>query len=127
MAQVNDLFFVLKDTAVPAAVSNAASYGSYITDPGAVFDVDFNDAGGSLLSNFQYFISSVTAMGGMPVKDWTDAALGIGATFYANNFQADFYALLREPATNYFSVRAYDNAGNAYTLADAFKVFRSPA
>ncbi|MHB0995340.1 MAG: hypothetical protein ACYC2I_03110, partial [Elusimicrobiales bacterium] len=124
-AQVNDVFLVLKDTVAPTAVSNAASYGAYITDPGPVFDVDFNDAGGSLLSKFQYFISSVTAMGGTPVKDWTDAALGIGATFYANNFQADFYALLREPATNYFSVRAYDNAGNVYTLADAFKVFRS--
>ncbi|MBI4351170.1 MAG: hypothetical protein HY550_07005, partial [Elusimicrobia bacterium] len=124
-AQVSDVFFVLKDTVPPAAVSNAASYGSYINDPGAVFDTDFNDAGGSLLSSFQYFISSVTAMGGTPVKDWTDAALGIGATYYANNFQLDFYALLREPATNYVSVRAYDNAGNTYTLADAFKVFRS--
>ncbi|MFA5937389.1 MAG: hypothetical protein WC822_05965, partial [Candidatus Paceibacterota bacterium] len=127
-AQVNDAFYVLKDTVIPNIVivsTPTKGFGPYSANPGAIFNVDFFDNGGSGINAPQYFVSTFPAGAGTPVKDWTNIATLAGATYYVQNWDVDFYALETLPATNYFSVRATDLAGNTSTYLDAFKVFRT--
>ena len=127
-AQVNDAFYVLKDTVVPNIVivsTPAAGFGPYSSNPGAVFNIDFFDGGGSGINAPQYKVTTGQGGSGLLVKDWTNIATLAGATYYTQNWDADFYALELKPATNYFSVRATDLAGNTSSYLDSFKIFRS--
>ncbi|MDA8132418.1 MAG: Ig-like domain-containing protein, partial [Elusimicrobia bacterium] len=127
-AQVNDAFHVLKDTVPPYMVivsTPADGYGPYLANPGAVFDVDFFDAGGSGIVAPQYRVTEGPGGTGVLVKDWTNIATLSGATYYTQNWGADFYSLSQLPATNYFSLRVTDLAGGTSDYADAFKLFRS--
>ncbi len=127
MSKIDNAFFILKDTSAPSISPNPpdAYYGHYSTAPGNIFDMDFYDEGGSKLSYLQYKISTDTAQGGTLVKDWTTIKLNVSATFYNENWGVDFYSLMKDPATNYVSVRAYDIAGSSKVYEDAFRIFRS--
>jgi len=134
LSQINDVFFIQKDTQNPSvdltlinstSDINGAYYGPYALDPGSVFDVDFYDQGYSKIKNPQYAIYSGASLGGTQVKDWTNITLNAGSTYYTSNWRVDFSSLLKEPSTNYISVRVFDNAGNYSTIVDAFRIFRS--
>ncbi|HBA59975.1 MAG TPA: hypothetical protein DCZ92_03980, partial [Elusimicrobia bacterium] len=127
-AQVNDAFYVRKDTVTPVMVivsTPAGGFGPYSTNPGAIFNVDFFDGGGSGINAPQYRVTTSPAGGGVLIKDWTNIAALAGTTYYVENWDADFYSLELVPATNYFSLRVTDLAGNTSSYADAFKVFRT--
>jgi hypothetical protein len=91
------------DGTAPTVTINTDYYGPYRTDPGAVVNVDFADAG-SLLNNVQYKINASGT--------WTDIDTGINAATYTTDWAVPWASLLE--GVNYIYVRAYDNAGNVY-------------
>jgi len=94
------------------------------SDPGAIYDVDFSDTGGSNLKNAQYAVWSKPGMAagtGTQLISWTNIATGINAAAYTANWGVAFASL--SEGVNYVSVRAYDNAGNVSAVAtDVFYV-----
>ncbi|HRY29684.1 MAG TPA: lamin tail domain-containing protein, partial [Elusimicrobiota bacterium] len=125
-----DAFRILKDT-TPPAVTNHMPAGSdavwRTANPGAVYNVDFVDTGGSRLSKFQIKVTSGPSQTGTVAADWTDVSSGLAADDFSAEWslpEAVWSALLQGP-TNHVSVRAFDVAGNTSTVStDAFKVFR---
>ncbi len=116
----NDVFYVLKDTTPPTITNNQANDIWRYTDPGAIYNTDFSDTGGSKLNRAQYSISTGRDFADGNVKGWTDIAISISSNGYTANWAVDFAA---EPAgTSYVSVRTYDNAGNNTQQTDIFTV-----
>ena len=119
-----DVFFFSKDTATPSVTDNQADDSTwYNSDPGAVWDVDFSDAGGALLDNVQYAIWSSPTFVGAELKTWTDIASGIGTNDYTADWALDFS--VATDGVNYVSARAYDAAGNVSDVATDVFFFRA--
>lgn len=121
---LSNAFHILKDTQNPVVIINQDSYGPYSGDPGEVIDVDFEDLL-SKLDYARYTIYDSQSMGGENLKKWTNIYTSTNVSKYEKNWDIDFGAVLNQPATNWFSVKVYDNAGNMYISTDAFKMFKS--
>lgn len=91
------------------------------TNPGTIYDVDFND-GYSGLDNIQYCAYSGTNLTGTQQISWTNIALAIASSSYSTDWSVDF-SLLAE-ATNYISVKAFDLAGNSTEYIDVFYILK---
>lgn len=117
-----DVFYVRKDTTAPI-VSNFELGGDTVvqTAAGRLYDVRVRDAA-SGLAGFQYSVSLAPG-GGASLVGWTDIAVLSGATDYSTPWPVAFNAL-RDGATNYVSIRAWDVAGSTTQVNDAFKVFK---
>ena len=115
-----DAFYVLKDVGNPSIIDNQPDDIWRFTNPGAIYDVDFADSGGSKLNRAQYSISSSAALGDGSVKGWTDIAINISSNAYNQNWGVDFAA--ERAGVNYVSIRVYDNAGNYAQQNDVFTV-----
>ncbi len=115
-----DAFYVLKDVANPLIIDNQPDDIWRSADPGAIYNVDFTDAGGSKLNRAQYSMSSSAALGDGSVKGWTDIAVNINSNGYTQNWGVDFAG--EHAGVNYVSVRVYDNAGNYAQQNDIFTV-----
>lgn len=115
-----DAFYVRKDVDAPWIVDNQPDDVWRFADPGAIYDVDFADAGGSRLDRAQYSVSSSPVLADGGVKGWTDIAANISSDGYAQNWGVDFAAC--RAGVNYVSVRVYDNAGNYSQGNDVFSV-----
>jgi len=123
VSSLTDAFLVFKDTTAPTITDNQMGDDTtYYANPGAVFDVDFNDAGGSLLKNLQFRVFSEAGQSGTLIKDWTEIALTVNATYYDQEWGIGFGAL--QLGKNYVSVRAFDHAGGSVTQSDVFYVFK---
>jgi hypothetical protein len=121
---LQDAFYVRRDTTPPVIVNAAVSPAGWLaSDPGAVFDVRFFDAL-SGLGQVQYSASDKPGTAGADVLAWT-AVPGFtpGAAFTA--LWGLNFAGLADGVTNYISVRAYDAAGNAAALTDAFRIMKN--
>ncbi len=120
-----DVFYVRRDTTPPNIDNYAASPpGWQAADPGAVFDVDFNDAL-SGLGQLLYSASSNPGLADANILGWTAVA---GFTPAPSSYTALWgvnFSGLRDGATNYISARAVDAAGNTRTLADVFKILKN--
>jgi hypothetical protein len=119
-----DAFYVKRDTTPPSVVNNAVSPAGWLSsDPGAVFDVDFNDALAGL-AQLQYSAANQPNTAGANVLDWTPVAGFSPAQSFTALWAVNF-AALADGVTNYISVRATDAAGNARTVADVFKLLKN--
>lgn len=118
-----DAFYVRKDTTLPVLVNGEAG-GDHVvqTAAGRAYAVTARDLA-SGLDLFQYSVSETAGTGDGLVLPWTDIAPLSGATDYTTPWTLNF-ALLKDAATNYVSVRAVDLAGNTSTYLDAFRVFK---
>ncbi len=120
-----DAFRIFKDTTPPSAVSAQAGEFNWRGLNTGLYDADFADAGGSLLSRFQVR-ASTTPGAGPYAPDWTDNTLGLNAASYAANWPltTGVWGALTDSATNYISLRVFDNAGSSFTLTDAFRILK---
>lgn len=121
-----DAFYILKDTVAPSITDNQAGETTWRkADPGAIYEVDFADLGGSGLAAVEYSASNAAGSGNANVLAWTAlAGLTPGATFYDGPWALNFNGL-PSGATSYVSVRARDGAGAVTTLTDAFLVLKN--
>jgi len=120
-----DAFYIKKDTMAPTVTNNlAADYDSVWrnSDQGAVYNLDFADAGGSQLRSLEYSASSGPAQTGIQTLGWTVISSGTAGSLYTADWPLSFNLLGH--GTNYITVRAIDNAFSTTTLADAFKVLK---
>jgi hypothetical protein len=88
--------------------------------------VEFADAGGSGLQKFQVQVATDPGGGSGIVAAWADVVAAIGADSYAApwTLPQNVWEQLPEGASNYVSVRAYDNSGNLGELVDAFSLLK---
>ncbi len=120
-----DAFYVRRDTTPPNIDNYAASpVGWQAADPGAVFDVDFNDAL-SGLGQLLYSASSNPGLADANILGWTAVAGFAPAPSSYTALWGVNFAGLRDGATNFISVRAIDAAGNSSTMADVFKILKN--
>ncbi|PIU20224.1 MAG: hypothetical protein COT18_03380, partial [Elusimicrobia bacterium CG08_land_8_20_14_0_20_59_10] len=124
-ATLTDAFYVRKDTQAPSITDSQDGDSAWRAANTGSYAVGFADAGGSLLSGFQVRASTVAGGAGPFSPDWTDNVTGINAASYPGpwTLAVGVWTLL-QPGTNYISIRAYDNAGSAAVLADAFNVLK---
>ncbi|MEK6645838.1 MAG: hypothetical protein AABY84_04090, partial [Candidatus Firestonebacteria bacterium] len=119
-----DTFYVKKDTNNPGIADNQTGDDTVRSVPGTTYNVDFSDTGNSLLSYAQYTVYSGTNFTGTTLKNWTNIASSINASDYTIDWSVDFGSL-NAGATNYVSVRTFDNAGNSATLIDPFYIIKA--
>ena len=79
--QVNDAFYVKKDTINPGIANNQTGDDTWRGNSGTAYNIDFTD-NGSLLNNAQYSVYSGTGLTGSLIKNWTNIAAGINAVSY---------------------------------------------
>ncbi|HOW90577.1 MAG TPA: hypothetical protein PL037_09850, partial [Elusimicrobiales bacterium] len=118
-----DVFQVNRDTTPPVITNNAASPAGWLLAAPGAFDVDFADAL-SGLDSISYSASVLAGAADASVIPWTDIDSLVSSRTYAADWSVAF-ASLTGGATNYISVRAVDRAGNAVTLADAFRIMKA--
>ena len=112
---------------IPPVITSYESYDYawYGALPARTYDIDFQDAGGSALENFQVKATTGPLETGAVNADWTDILAGIDA----DDFTADwtltqgFWDLLAD-GTNFISVQVFDGSGNTDVELDAFLVFK---
>lgn len=122
-ATLVDAFYVRKDTTAPTFVNGEAGGDSVIQSTGGrAYNLTVRDVV-SGLGAFQYSVSATALAGDQAVLPWTDIATLNGATDYTTPWTVNF-AGLRDGATNYVSVRAWDLAGTTRTLVDAFRILK---
>lgn len=119
-----DVFYVRRDTTPPNISNNAVSPAAWLaSDPGAVFDVDLDDAL-SGLSQVLYSASNQAGTGNANLLGWTALPGFTPGPSYTAPIGVDF-ALLTDGVSNYISVRALDAAGQERTLNDVFRILKN--
>ena|GEM_PF-476685 len=100
-------------------------YTWYGALPARTYDIDFQDAGGSALENFQVRATTGPLETGTVNADWTDILAGIDADNFATDWTLNqgFWDLLAD-GTNFISVQVFDGSGNKDVELDAFMVFK---
>ncbi|MFH1415964.1 MAG: LamG-like jellyroll fold domain-containing protein [Elusimicrobiota bacterium] len=120
---LENVFYIKKDTAAPLITDGQAGDGTWrISDPGAVYNIDFSD-GLSLLDYAQYTVYSGPGKTGNILKNWTNIFTALESSDYNDNWAVDFNYLV-ERSTNWVSVRVCDNAGGIEEKTDAFYVLK---
>jgi len=111
------------DIETPIVTDNQSGDDTWRKDNTTLYDVDFDDTGGSKISRFQTKVTSQENQHGILVDDWRDVITGINADSYTTNWQlhAQTWTNLMQ-GTNYVSVRVYDGAGNNDEITDVFYV-----
>lgn len=102
------------DSIAPTVTINTSAYGPYISDPGAVIDVDFSNGGsGTLLDYAEYCIGSNFGADCDPVTGGNQGFLSVFGTDTANyttNWSAAWTSVAE--GTNTIYIRTIDAAGN---------------
>ncbi|OGS19579.1 MAG: hypothetical protein A2219_04550 [Elusimicrobia bacterium RIFOXYA2_FULL_50_26] len=121
---ISDVFYIKKDTAPPLITSLQADATFFAAAAGALYNVDFNDAGAGV-TNAQYLISSSSAdPEGTAPGGWATIFTQAPAPSYTADWPLAAWPLLQEAATNYISVRAYDALLQCATAYAAFYVLK---
>jgi len=116
-----DVFYVMKDTTPPGiSVSYLPPAGWAMENPGPVSSATFTDAY-SGLKLIQYSVSAGKLSADGKVIPWTDIASVSGYSVFEATWSYDF-TRLANGASNYFSLKSADMAGNEVILADAFVI-----
>jgi len=123
---VSTVPFNTADAAFPTIVNNQAGDDVWRRSNSGVYDVDFFDTGGSMLSRFQVKVSTVSGGAGPDLIAYTDVVTGIGADVYTTNWPlpSAVFLAMRESATNYVTIKVLDGFGNAAVAIDAFYVLK---
>ncbi len=113
------------DTEKPSMISHQAGDTVWRNSSSGIYDIDFADAGGAYLANFQ--VRASTSPGGIgPFSpDWVDVVTGINSNSYTADFSLEpsTFALLAA-GTNYISVRVFDGNNNSSATVDAFYILK---
>ncbi|GAB4029146.1 MAG: hypothetical protein Fur0012_03120 [Elusimicrobiota bacterium] len=114
------------DLSTPSITDNQNGDFTWRKSNSGIYNVDFADSGGSNLSKFQVKAASGPSQSGLIFADWTDVVTGINSSSYSIDWAmpVSVWNSLQEYATNYISVRVYDNAGNYSVMEDVFRVFK---
>jgi len=121
-----DVFYVIRDTTPPNIINNSVSPSGWLTaDPGAIFDVDFDDAL-SGLSQILYSASDQADTANANIWGWTPIDSFVSSASYTAQWAVAF-SELADGASNYISVRATDLAGNTRPFNDAFRILKNMA
>ena len=116
-----DVFYVMKDTTPPAISLSYVPPAGWLMDyPGPVSSATFKDAR-SGLKLIQYSVSAARFSTDGKVIPWTEIAPADGYSVVEATWSYDF-ARLTNGASNYFSLRSVDQAGNEGLLVDAFVI-----
>jgi hypothetical protein len=115
------------DSIAPTITNNQLGDDTWRSVNDGKYDVDFTDAGGSLLSHFQTRVCATAGGCATPLQDWTTVVSGINASNYTTDWQLLSSTWDKMQAgLNYVSVRVYDNAGNVTELKDVFYINKAP-
>ena len=118
---VFDAFYVLKDTTPPGiSLSYVPPAGWVAGNPGPVSSATFTEAL-SGLDIIQYSVSATKLAADGHVIPWTDIAPVSGYAVFVATWSYDF-TLLTNGASNYFSLKGMDKAGNENLMVDAFVI-----
>ncbi|MBN1385212.1 MAG: LamG domain-containing protein, partial [Elusimicrobia bacterium] len=119
-ATEEDVFYVKKDVSSPQISDGQLGDDTWRRVDGTTYNINFADAGGSLLDYAEYSVFTGLGQTGSHVIDWTDIFTGLGGSTYTDDWSVDFDSLWA--GINRVSVRVYDNAGNPGTLDDVFYI-----
>lgn len=110
------------DAAAPTITDNQTGDDVWHnTSPGAVYDVDFFDTGGSQLYSAEYTVYEASDRGGTQLLPWTVIASSIGTATYTAGWGLNFAGL--PEGVSYVTVRTTDGAGNISAVAtDVFYI-----
>lgn len=113
------------DTSSPTISDNQYGDANWRSSNTAVYDLDFNDYGGSYLDKMQVRATTGPAGTGTLLFDWNDALTNINANSYSEDWSLTSaqWGLLAS-GTSYISVRIWDGVGNYSEAADAFYVLK---
>ncbi|MBI5242612.1 MAG: carboxypeptidase regulatory-like domain-containing protein [Elusimicrobia bacterium] len=116
--------FLSADMSSPTITVNLIGDGLWRRSNTGTYDVDFADLGGSGLSKFAARISTQAGDAWTALSASTDVVVSIGSDTYTTDWKLPdaVFDALRDGATSYVSLRAWDGAGNAGTRLDAFYV-----
>lgn len=115
------------DVDSPTVTSNQADFAAWQGTNTFLCDVDLDDVGVSGLSYFRVRVSTNDLdIEGSVVAPWTTVASGINQDKYLADWRLPqtLWESMPEGASNYISVRAYDNSGNYAELHDAFSLVK---
>lgn len=115
------------DVDSPTITSNQADFAAWQGTNTFLCDVDLDDVGVSGLSYFRVRVSTNDLdIEGSVVAPWTTVASGINQDKYLADWRLPqtLWESMPEGASNYISVRAYDNSGNYADLHDAFSLVK---
>jgi len=119
--------FFRVDLSTPTATTNMSTGDQVWRNVNnGLYDVDFADAGGSLLKQVEVRVTSGPAQSGTEFAAWTPALTDVNSTAYSASWAlpSGVWDLMQSWTTNYVSVRVTDYSSNTYVLSDAFKVFK---
>ena len=114
------------DISSPTRTDNQPDFTDWKGTNTFTCDVDFADAGGSGLQKFQVQVATDPGGASGIVAAWTDAVTGLGADSYTADWTIpqNVWELLPEGASNYVSVKAFDNSGNYEAYTDLFSLLK---
>ncbi|MDA3793230.1 MAG: hypothetical protein PF545_06225, partial [Elusimicrobia bacterium] len=119
-----DAFYVLKDTTSPGIGDNQPGDEIFKTSNTGTYDVDFTDTGGSKLEKCETRVWKGKNQTVGLTEDWTVQVSSINADSYSAEWtiSTDTFNSLDEGASNYVTVKVYDEAGNTATGEDLFYI-----
>ncbi|MDA8132066.1 MAG: hypothetical protein M0011_11235, partial [Elusimicrobia bacterium] len=122
---VSDVFYVKKDVTAPGITDNQPGDDAWRNSSSGAYNIDFADAGGSLLDKVQVKITTGPNQTGIVAADWADNITAINSSPWQTDWPlaSGLWPLLQS-GTNYVSVKVFDNAGNASSLNDVFYVLK---
>ena len=113
------------DNTPPSVIDLEGGDNTWRGSSSGYYKVHFTDLGTGL-SYFQVKVSTGPGFSGATVADWTSVRTDINAGTFDTDWQlpSAVFDLIQENATNYVSVRVYDNSSNVTVSTDAFYVLR---
>ncbi|MDI6642263.1 MAG: hypothetical protein QME68_08160, partial [Elusimicrobiota bacterium] len=123
-ATLNNAFHIMKDTAPPFVVDLQDGDTTWQRISGKTYNVDFQDYGiGVSTIWYRVYSSSITQNETTLLLDWTTIYAGAPVSAYTTDWQVDFDSL-QEWATNYITVRCFDDFNYSVTSASVFFVLK---
>lgn len=114
------------DISSPTMTDNQPDFTDWKGANAFTCDVAFADTGGSGIQKFQ--VQAATEAGGAAgiVVPWTDAVTGINQDSYAGGWTIPqgVWEAMPEGASNYISVKVFDNSGNYNSFTDLFSLIK---
>jgi hypothetical protein len=115
-------FYIMKDTAPPYITNLQPNATFYINSGGALYNVNFFDAGIGV-STAQYMVSSSSITPAGDILGWTNIFTQPPQQSNTTPWPVNFNAL-SQSATNYVSVQAFDDFGYSVTSYTVFSILK---
>ncbi len=127
-AVFDNVFYVRKDVTLPSINDNQSGDDTWRSSSGTLYNVGFNDDGGSLLSGFEIRVTSGPDGTGTVIKDWTNRFTAINQQSYSQQWDIGGEIWDALPGgRSYVGARVWDNAGSSQEKAEVFYVKKDTA